>query len=85
MLEGVAHEYKPYDPNAGLLHWLHITISNANAFILGTYHGLPKTISGPIWTSIAFGSAAAPLAAHSGSVLPWLLLHLFGYAKGITT
>ena len=41
-LESYAHEHKPYDPNSGLLHWLHIVISNAKAFILGTYHGLPK-------------------------------------------
>jgi len=41
-LEGFIHEHKPYDPNSGLLHWLHIVISNAKAFILGTYHGLPK-------------------------------------------
>lgn len=33
---------KSYDPNSGLLHWLHVVISNAKAFILGTYHGLPK-------------------------------------------
>lgn len=42
-LESFAHEHKPYDPKAGLLHWLHIVISNAKTFILGTYHGLPKT------------------------------------------
>lgn len=41
-LEAYTHEYKLYDPNSGLLHWLHIMISNAKAFILGTYHGLPK-------------------------------------------
>ena len=41
-LKGYTHEHKPYDPNSGLLHWLHIVISNAKAFILGTYHGLPK-------------------------------------------
>lgn len=41
-LEGYPHEYKPYNPNSGLLHWLHVVISNAKAFILGTYHGLPK-------------------------------------------
>ena len=41
-LEGYLHEYKPYDPDSGLLHWLHVVISNAKAFILGTYHGLPK-------------------------------------------
>ncbi len=42
-LEGYTHEHKPYDPGSGLLHWLHIMISNAKAFILGTYHGLPKS------------------------------------------
>ena len=41
-LEGYTHEHKPYDPNSRLLHWLHVIISNAKAFILGTYHGLPK-------------------------------------------
>lgn len=41
-LEGYTHEHKPYNPDSGLLHWLHIIISNAKAFILGTYHGLPK-------------------------------------------
>ena len=41
-LEGYTHEHKLYDPSSGLLHWLHIVISNAKAFILGTYHGLPK-------------------------------------------
>ena len=41
-LESYTHEHKPYDPDSGLLHWLHIVISNAKAFILGTYHGLPK-------------------------------------------
>ena len=41
-LEGYTHEHKLYDPNSGLLHWMHIVISNAKAFILGTYHSLPK-------------------------------------------
>ena len=41
-LKGYTHEYKSYDPGSGLLHWLHVVISNAKAFILGTYHGLPK-------------------------------------------
>lgn len=41
-LESFTHEHRPYDPNARLLHWLHITVSNAKAFILGAYHGLPK-------------------------------------------
>ena len=37
-----AHKHKPYQPDSDLLHWLHIIISNAKAFILATYHGLPK-------------------------------------------
>lgn len=41
-LENYIHEHKPYDPNGGMLHWLHIVVSNAKAFILGTYHGLSK-------------------------------------------
>ena len=41
-LKGYAHEHRSYDPGSDLLHWLHIVISNAKAFILGTYHGLPK-------------------------------------------
>ena len=41
-LEGYTHEHKPYDSSSGLLHWLYIVISNAKAFILGTYHGIPK-------------------------------------------
>ena len=41
-LEGYTHEHRSYDPDSGLLHWLHIVISNAKAFILGTYHDLPK-------------------------------------------
>ena len=41
-LEDYAHEHKAYDPNSGLLNWLHIVVSNAKAFILGPYHGLPK-------------------------------------------
>ncbi len=41
-LKGFSHEYKTYDPDSGLLHWLHILVSNAKAFISGTYHGLPK-------------------------------------------
>ena len=41
-LKDYTHEHKVYDPDSGLLHWLHIIVSNAKAFILGTYHGLPK-------------------------------------------
>lgn len=40
--EGFAHEYKVYDAkqDPDHLHWLHTVISNAKAFIGGTYHGL---------------------------------------------
>lgn len=41
-LEGFVHEHEPYNPDSGVLHWIHIAISNAKSFILGTYHGLPK-------------------------------------------
>ena len=41
-LDGYEHQPKVYKPNTGLLHWLHVMISNAKAFILGTFHGLPK-------------------------------------------
>jgi len=41
-LKDFSHEHKTYDPSSGLLHWLHIVVGNAKAFILGTYHGLPK-------------------------------------------
>ena len=35
-------QYEKFDPKAENLQWLHTIISNAKAFILGTYHGLPK-------------------------------------------
>lgn len=41
-LKDFSPEHKTYNPSSGLLHWLHIIIGNAKAFILGTYHGLPK-------------------------------------------
>ncbi len=41
-LKDFTHEHKTYDPSSGLLHWLHVIVGNAKAFILGTYHGLPK-------------------------------------------
>lgn len=42
ILFGYKHQPKVYNPNTGLLHWLHVMISNAKAFILGTFHGFPK-------------------------------------------
>jgi len=41
-LKDFTHEHKIYDPDSGLLHWLHIMVGNVKAFLLGTYHGLPK-------------------------------------------
>jgi len=41
-LKNYTHEHKPYDSSSSLLHWRHIMVSNAKAFILDTYHGLPK-------------------------------------------
>ena len=42
-LKSYDHEHKLYDPHSETLQWLHIMISNAKTFILGTYHGLPKS------------------------------------------
>lgn len=39
-LEGYTHEHNSYD--SGLLHWLHVVISNTKVFVLGTYYGLSK-------------------------------------------
>ena len=64
-LEGYTHEHKPYNSDSGLLHWLHIAISNAKAFILGTY---PRNTSNRIWTSILSVSAAATLVPPCWSV-----------------
>ena len=37
-----------------LLHWLHSTISNATASILGMYHGLPKKNRDLYWAEFCF-------------------------------
>jgi len=36
------HEFQVFDPDAGMLKWLHIIVGNAKAYILGTYHGLGR-------------------------------------------
>ena len=41
-LKGYDHQHEKFAPDSGKLKWLHTMISNAKAFILGTYHGLPK-------------------------------------------
>ena len=41
-LKDYPHEHKTYVTNAGMLHRLHVMVSDAKAFILGTYHGLPQ-------------------------------------------
>ncbi len=33
---------QPYDPTTAQLQWLHTLVGNVKAFIMGTYHGLPK-------------------------------------------
>lgn len=42
-LTDFTHEYSSYNSDSGLLRWLHIILGNAKVFVLGTYHGLPKT------------------------------------------
>ena len=36
------HHYQVFDKDSGALHWIHILISNAKSFLLGTYHGIGK-------------------------------------------
>lgn len=40
LAEKYKHEYQVFDSDSDMLHWLHIIIGNAKAFVLGTYHGL---------------------------------------------
>ena len=39
LAEKYMHQFEVFDPDLDMLHWLHIIIGNAKAFILGTYHG----------------------------------------------
>ena len=36
------HHYQVFDKGNGALRWIHILISNAKSFLLGTYHGIGK-------------------------------------------
>ena len=36
------HHYQVFDKDSGALRWIHILISNAKSFLLGTYHGIGK-------------------------------------------
>ena len=40
LAEKYLHEYQVFDSDSDILHWLHIIIGNAKAYVLGTYHGL---------------------------------------------
>jgi transposase-like protein len=40
LAEKYLHEYQVFDADSEMLHWLHIIIGNAKAFVLGTFHGL---------------------------------------------
>jgi len=40
LAEKYLHEYQVFDSDSDMLHWLHIIIGNAKAYVLGTYHGL---------------------------------------------
>ena len=41
-LKDFNHQPEIYDSDSRILRWLHTIISNAKAFIQGTYHGLPQ-------------------------------------------
>ena len=36
------HHYQVFDKDSGALRWVHVLISNAKSFLLGTYHGIGK-------------------------------------------
>jgi hypothetical protein len=36
------HEYQVFDADSDMLKWLHTIVSNAKAFVAGTFHGLGK-------------------------------------------
>ena len=36
------HHYQVFDKDSNTLRWIHILISNAKSFLLGTYHGIGK-------------------------------------------
>jgi transposase-like protein len=38
--EKYQHEYQVFDADTDMLKWLHIIVSNAKAFVSGTFHGL---------------------------------------------
>lgn len=38
--EKFEHQYQVFNAESDLLHWLHIVIGNAKAFVNGTFHGL---------------------------------------------
>jgi transposase-like protein len=40
LAEKYMHQYEIFDTDSKILHWLHIVIGNAKAFVLGTFHGL---------------------------------------------
>jgi transposase-like protein len=40
--EKYLHEYRVFDADSDMLKWLHIIVSNAKAFVAGTFHGLGK-------------------------------------------
>lgn len=71
-LEGYTHAHRSYDPSSGLLHWLHIVISNAKVFILGTYHGLPKKYFQSYLDEYSFCFSCRDFGGTLLTVWPWL-------------
>ena len=69
-LEGYTHEHKLYDPNSGLLHWLHIVISNAKRLSWVLTMACPRSTSKPTLTNIASALAAVILAHAFWSAWP---------------
>jgi hypothetical protein len=39
LADGYDHQFKLFDSDTEMLHWLHMIVGNMKAFLLGTYHG----------------------------------------------
>ena len=42
LAEKYFHNYETFAPDKNMLKWLHTIISNAKAFVEGTYHGMER-------------------------------------------
>ena len=76
LAEKFAHQYKIFDADSDLLHWLHIVIGNAKAFVNGTFHGLGQNIYNDIQMNFATDLIDTILKVKYSIVYFWWLCQL---------